>query len=137
MSGIAMESLQQAIYTKLTGDAALMSLLVGGIHDEAPNDAVFPYLRIASGSSESRSHQGVESADISLKLELHSRDGGRLELLDLMDKIEALLDTASLSLPANGWSLLDIEVKSSVTSLQNDGRSWRSILTVNSLMEKE
>jgi len=97
MTGFAAESLQNALYVKLTTDAGLMASL-SGIFDHVPEGSPLPYITLAEGNIRdwsSKSHQGQEHL---FDIHLWSDKVGGKEIREMADQVNGLLDNAALNL---------------------------------------
>ena len=123
--------LQQAVYTALTGAAAIQAL-VGNparVYDEVPPEdqaATFPYITIGDDTVV---EMGTKTEDISEHtLTLHAWDRthrGRKVVKQVLDAIKATLHHASLSV--TGHTLVLIHFEFGETLQDADGLTWHGI----------
>ncbi len=117
--------LLQAIFAKLSGDAALMALIPGGIVDRLLPRAILPLIVI--GELESRDYwTATEKAEEHfLSLDIWGDVNGRRCAGEIAGRVKTLLDDAAL--PLVGISLVNLQLLSS--------RSRREPKTRNFLAE--
>lgn len=123
-------ALQKAIYTVLTGDAALTSLCGGCVYDKVPQDAVFPYIVIGEASETAA---GAGLTEHSVTLHLWSRYSGACEIKSLGSAIRTALD--GVILPLDGHVMLGLMVLSADYLRQSDGETWRGSLRLRAVTE--
>lgn len=88
--------LQEAIYARLTGDAALMGL-VSGVFDEVPEATPYPYVVLGETTEnrdEAHDRSGVDAAVV---LHIWSRYRGYAEAAGILREIDRLLHHADLA----------------------------------------
>ncbi len=100
-------ALQTAILERLRVDPDLAaSPLSGRLFDAAPRDAAFPHLTIAEVTTRDRSGLDTPLAEHRLTLRVHSRKGGRREVLVLAGHVERALEAGDLALDGHRLVLL-------------------------------
>lgn len=118
--------LQQAIYTALTGAAAVTALVGSRVYDEPPESPTFPYITIGDDAVE---NIGTKTEDISAhELTLHAWDRthrGRKVVKQVLDAIKATLHHASLSV--SGHTLVLIRFEAADTLQDPDGLTWHGV----------
>lgn len=114
MSTLALQRLQQAIYTRLSGDGVLMGL-VSAIHDSVPENAGYPFVVIGDGTQQAIVAD-AELGDIcSLQIFSYSQQAGRRETHTILDRIYGLLNFTTLTLSAG--ELLSMRVEKAEAKL--------------------
>ena len=87
----ALWPVQVAVYTRLTGDAALMAA-VGGVYDGVASDAaVAPYVVIGSSTEAPARTFGRAGWSDTLTIHVWSDYAGRLQSLSVLELIDAAL----------------------------------------------
>lgn len=101
--------LQKAVFSALTGDAALVAALGGPrVHDLAPTNAPFPYVTFGRTTVQDWD-TGTESGSEHLfTLHVWSKARGKREALAIMEMIRARLHDASLAL--TGHRLINLRL---------------------------
>ena len=71
-------AIQQATYTKLTGDAPLMTLLTGGIVDVRgiPAGQIYPFVALGDTTEVPNDRLGRNGYDTTMTLHIYSRQPG-------------------------------------------------------------
>lgn len=134
MSNIAQGALQQALITLLSADATLAALATGGVHDSVPQSASLPYVALAADSGEDISALGKVRVRRTLSLACYSRQGGRKEASDILNRVQALLNAQTLSV--SGFTCISLRAVSSDIRLQSDGVSYRGTLQIVGVLEE-
>jgi len=97
-------NIHQAVYTKLSGDAALAALATGGIHaDKAqPTDAgdatAFPYVTFGRNVTSPWDSKTTFGGQLSMQIDAWSRSNNYLEGEQIADRIHALLHHTKLDI---------------------------------------
>jgi hypothetical protein len=126
--------LQQAIFAKLTGDAALVALLGGErVYDDVPTRAEFPYVTFAQTSERDWSTGSEDGAEHVLTLNVWSRGGGRKEAHEIIGAVRAALHDAALSL--TGHRLVSLRHELSEARRDADGETWHGIVRLRAVTE--
>lgn len=92
-------SLQTALYTALTGDHTLKTLIgdPARVYDAIPADSVFPFLQIGAGQLSP--YLGIEGGfEHIIRITAFSRWGGRQECKLIAEAVRARLQNAGLAL---------------------------------------
>jgi hypothetical protein len=105
---LAMQAVQQALITKLTGDALLMDRL-DAVYDTVPQGSAMPYLVVDELTQETRHGLGEEVWQVSVVLEVWSEPQGRKPNLVALERLHGLLHHGSLSI--SGYSLREMRVE--------------------------
>ncbi|MFQ6016774.1 MAG: DUF3168 domain-containing protein [Kiloniellaceae bacterium] len=121
MSADSQWPLQQAVYTALAGDAALLGLIgnPARVFDHAPQDSAFPYVVIGeatSGAFDTKTEDGMEQA---LTIHTWSRYRGLKETKQIMAAVLDALDQQALTVP--GHELILLRFTFGATFLDPDG----------------
>ncbi len=132
MSGFSHYPLQQAIYQKLTEDNALMTQ-ISGVFDRPPQDSSFPYVTIGESSGRDWSTKTSTGMEHLITLHVWSREGGRKQAANIMERIHALLHQGSLTV--TGQILLMMRFTASTIQLENDGWTYRGSMQLTIVLE--
>jgi hypothetical protein len=89
--------LQEAIYTKLSGWAALSALAAGGIHDHVPQDVEFPYVVIGDNIATPADTDTTQNSDDVVIIHTWSRYRGKKEAKQIQQAIYDALHQKVLS----------------------------------------
>lgn len=135
MSGMSLEPTQKAVYTALTGDAAL-SALVTGVYDRVPERTVFPYLVFGNSGGVDAATNTSDGASVRMELAAYSREGGRKQVLEILERIHAALHQQALTL-TGGWRLVWLRVERVRAEMLSDGMTWRGVAELAALTEPD
>lgn len=133
MSGISLELVQKALYATLTADAPLMAL-VTGVYDRVPERTAYPYLMFGSSSARDASNASAESEVLRMELWAFSREGGRKQALDIMERVHLVLHHQYPAL-TGGWRVVWLRVDNVQVQMLADGITWQAVATLNALAE--
>ena len=129
-------ALQQAIYTSLTSDSALLALLGGvRIHDDVPERKTFPYVTFAPGTQRDWSTGTETGEEHAIVLHVWSRGGGRKEALAIIATLQDRLHDADLALA--GHRLVNLRHESSDVRRDADGETFQGIVRFRAVTERQ
>jgi hypothetical protein len=127
-------ALQQAIYTELTGNSALLGLLGGQrIYDDVPERGAFPYVTFAPGAERDWSTGSDAGSEHGVVLHVWSRAAGRKEALAIMEALRGALHDAALTL--SGHRLVNLRHESSEVRRDADGATVHGIVRLRAVTE--
>lgn len=109
--------LQQALYTRLTGDAALMAD-VAGVHDQVPEQAAYPYIVIGEATATPQGAHDRYGRRSTVTLHIWSTYHGFSEALGVLDHLVRLLDHQAL--PIAGHHTVAVRHAQTVTMRDPD-----------------
>lgn len=88
---------QDALRDVLTGDSTLMSM-VSGVFDYYPASQTLPYIAFAESSETAMDSIGAttgsRTSDVTMAIEVVNDAPGQQESLDILDRMEVVLDTS-------------------------------------------
>lgn len=120
MSGSASWQLQQAVYSALSGNAALAALLGGPrIYDDVPHTAAYPFVTMGQTSSSDFGTATEDGEEHILTLHVWSAAGGRSEAQLLMGAVRDVLHNAPLTL--SGHTLVNLRQQFADIRREADG----------------
>lgn len=105
---LVMQTVQQALIAKLTGDAVLMDR-VSAIYDTVPQRSALPYVMIDELAQEALAGLGESLWRVTLVLEVWTDAQGRKTALDVLERLQGLLHHGNLSM--SGHSLREMRVE--------------------------
>jgi len=127
-------SLQQAIFTALTGSTTLVNYLGGAkIYDDIPEQTQFPYVTIAQSFMTDWSTATSRGCEHLLRLHVWSRDSGSTESQLIGGEIISVLHDAALALQDN--ILINLRFTSADILRDRDGKTHHSILRFRAVTE--
>jgi len=93
-------AIQQAAYTKLTGDTPLMTLLTGGIVDVRgiPTGQIYPFVALGDTTEVPNDRLGRNGYDTTMTLHIYSRQPGAKECQTILARLNVLLNKQPLTL---------------------------------------
>jgi Protein of unknown function (DUF3168) len=116
------EALQRAVVTRLSEDAALMTM-IDGVFDTVPLSTAFPYVTIAILSVADLSNTGIQVSEVRFAVHIWSEYAGSAEVLAIMKRIEMLLIRDALALLTG--SLISLSLRQSETRMDADAlKRW-------------
>jgi hypothetical protein len=92
MSGSPSWPLQQASYTRLSGDATLTSTLGASVYDHVPDSAPFPYVVIGDVTEAPADTMGKTRRNLTLTVHSWSQAKGMKQVLQIQSRVDELLD---------------------------------------------
>jgi hypothetical protein len=127
-------SLQKAVFEALEADATLIGLTGGGrIHDDAPQNAAFPYITFGQSIVRDWSTGDDTGAEHVLTLHVWSRAAGRKEAQAIMRAIRLALDDEPLVIEDH--RLINLRHELSETARDPDGETVHGIVRFRAVTE--
>ena len=102
MSGSPAWPLQQAIYTRLSGDTTLVTTLGAAVYDDVPDSAAFPYVSIGDITEGPNDRMGKTGRDLTVTVHIWSQYEGMKQTKEIQNRVDALLDRWAPTV--TGWS---------------------------------
>jgi hypothetical protein len=102
MSGSPAWPIQEAVYSRLNGDATLVTTLGASVYDAVPDGAPFPYVVIGDDTEAPNDTMGRTGRDTTLTIHTWSQAIGKQETKRIQDRVDELLDRWSPTVA--GWS---------------------------------
>lgn len=118
--------LQKAVFSRLNGDATL-GARIEGVYDFVPQSAEFPYITIGNIAAKDWSTIFIPGIEATQVIEVYSRERGRKECHDIMERIRTLLHNASFTV--TGHTLVDSYYTASQVIQQRDGFTFKGTIT--------
>ena len=130
----AVIALRKAVRAALITDAPLLALLGGAkIYDEAPRDALTPYVTFGDALARELSTSLYPGLEQVLVLHVWSMQGGAREGLEIADRIAFLLDDAAMTLDTH--RLINLRFSAVETIREDSGRFVRVALRLRAVTE--
>lgn len=92
MSGSPSFPLQEAIYTRLSGDATLVTTLGAAVYDDPPDSAAFPYVVIGDVTEGPNDTMGRTGRDMTVTVHTWSQYEGMKQVKQIQNRVDLLLD---------------------------------------------
>lgn len=118
--------LQEALYSRLTGDSTLMAL-VTGVFDAVPEDTVLPSVVIGEGTTTDNATKTLDMRDYIFQIDVWSAYQGMKEAKNIMQRIYSLLHEYN-SLAVSGAILVDLRCEFTTQVLESDGTIRHGIM---------
>lgn len=133
----AEHALVAAVRAAAMEDAGVKALLgdPARIYDDAPPDAVFPYVSLGRVESRAADAGGVEALEHAVTLHVWSRYGGRAEALEIVAALRAKLHGADLTI--DGRKLVLLLVTFTDIFRSGDVRTTHGVLRLRAITEPE
>ncbi|KQR77347.1 hypothetical protein ASG25_03405 [Rhizobium sp. Leaf384] len=130
----AANALQAAVFTALSGDAALSAMLgPGGIHDRLLDDPAHPYLRLAGIESRDWSTASEPGEAHDMAIEVRGGEGGHRGVQEIAARVRALLDDAGLLL--SGHHLVNLRHEGTRTARDAEARGHVAAMRFRAVTE--
>jgi len=127
-------SLQKAVFAALSADATLTGLIgAGRIHDDAPQQAAFPYLTFGQSTVRDWSTVTEEGAEHALTFHVWSRAAGKQEAHAIMRVVRRVLHDQFLTLEDH--RLINLRHELSETSRDPDGETVHGLIRFRAVTE--
>jgi len=134
MSGSVLFSLQQAIYSRLKADTALMRKITG-LFDAVSDDQNFPYVTIGEATSLPYRTFDKFGEECTITLHIWSRYKGFKEAAEILDDLNRILADTVFSVP--GWGKVNSYYDFSETLRDPDGITRHIPVRYRILVQKE
>ena len=105
----ATSELQQAIVQTLSNDADVKEIVDGRVFDSVPLKAEYPYVSLGPITSETTLADCLEIDNISVQIDVWSRDVSSAEMRELANAVRQALTKSDLALEKNGLVLFNHE----------------------------
>ncbi len=129
-------ALQQAIFSKLSGDATTLSALGGPrIYDDVPARAEFPFMTFGQSTERDWSTGTDQGYEHTITLHAWSRGRGRKEAQAVISAARDALHDQNLSL--TGHRLINLRHEYSEVRRDNDGETFHGIARFRAVTEVE
>ena len=102
MPGSPAWPLQQAVYTRLSADTALVTTLGAAVYDSVPDSAPFPYVVIGDDTESPNDTMGKTRRNTTLMIHTWSQAKGKKQTKEIQDRVDELLDRWAPTV--TGWA---------------------------------
>ncbi|HEY1836726.1 MAG TPA: DUF3168 domain-containing protein [Rhizomicrobium sp.] len=128
-------SLQTAIFSALSADAMLQSLIGARLYDAVPQAPTFPYAVIGDDAETNWDTATESGSEHIVTIDAWSQGGGHKESKAIADAVRAVLDGASLA--PSGQTLIDIRYQGAAFTRADDGETYRATLKFRAVLEPQ
>lgn len=122
MSAESQWAVQQAVKAKLDAATALTAITSTRIYDHVPQDTIYPYVVLGEMNATPMDTMTFTGMQIFLNVYCWSRNRGRREIRQMMEKIYEALNRQALTI--TGQHHIDTLFVSSSTSQDSDGLTY-------------
>lgn len=126
-------ALAAALRAAILGDPACAALIADRVHDEAPLEAVFPFLTLGEVRSQAADSAGASALEHTLTLHAWSRYGGKAEAMEVLSALRSALHDRPLAVAGRRLVLL-LGVFTDVFRAP-DGRTTHGVLRLRAITE--
>jgi hypothetical protein len=128
-------ALQKAIYSTLTANSAISSLVGARVYDRVTADAAFPYIRIGLDQSVAEDQDCVEECvEIFSQIDVFSRSQGKIEAKNIAGAIVRALNANTVTI-TDSYELQDFRHSETRFLDDPDGLSTHAVLSFRALVE--
>lgn len=120
MTTLALQAVQQALYTKLTGDGVLMGM-ISGVYDAPPQHAAVPYVVIGDGEARVVPQVFGDITECRMDVHVWTTANGRKASLAILNQLHGLLHRGSLTV----YGFTFIQLMASQADTQVDAENDR------------
>ena len=129
--------LQKAVFALLDGDSTLDALIGNNrIFDRVPDEQAFDYVVIGGFTASDLSTFGKLIEDVTFQIDVWSQKGGKKTCALIQDRLDTLVNRASLDLSADGFRLLSVLREFRESLLDPDGLTYHGIQRFRAMVEK-
>jgi hypothetical protein len=126
--------LQVAIVTRLKAAAAVDAFVAKRVYDSVPDNPVFPYITVGEGDETSDDVDCIDGVEISLDIDVWSRDPGFPQAKQISDAVRRALLSPELTLPTN--PLVYFRHRQTRFLRDPDGKTSHAVLTWEGFAEQ-
>jgi len=127
-------SFQRAIYQLLAADNSL-SAMVSGVFDHVPQGSIYPFITLGEAQLRDRSDLEHSGTEVLLTLRVYSREAGRKEAADIMERITTLLHNTTPEMERH--EVLSLQFHQSRIDLLDDGATYRGTIIFKALLRMQ
>jgi hypothetical protein len=134
MDDTASWALQKALFSALTSDGVLLSLLGGAkIFDDVPQETTLPYVTFGQTSSRDWSTGTEEGEEHVMTLHVWSEAAGRREVNAILGEVKRVI--AGTSMPLAGHRLVNLRLEFAESRREPDGETYHGLARYRAVTE--
>lgn len=126
--------LQVAIVSRLKATPAVTAVIGDRVFDNVPEDADFPYVTVGDGDETSDDVDCINGFEISLDIDVWSRDVGFPEAKTISDAIRRALTSPDITIPTN--ALVYFRHRQTRFLRDPDGLTSHAVMTFEAFAEQ-
>tara|TARA_R110002126_G_scaffold15594_1_gene63779 strand:- start:679 stop:1080 length:402 start_codon:yes stop_codon:yes gene_type:complete len=125
-------ALQTAVFSKLSTDSNLTSVLKAKVFDDIPENTDYPYVQLGEDTAIDYSTKDQTGSEVSVNVDVWSRYRGSLEAKNIMDRVHTLLHDSSLSV--TGSNFINMRFEFSDIIRDPDGITRHGVMRFRAIM---
>ena len=125
-------ALQTAVFSKLSTDSNLTSVLKAKVFDDIPENTDYPYVQLGEDTSLDYSTKDQIGSEVTVNIDVWSRYRGSLEAKNIMDRVHTLLHDSSLSV--TGSNFINMRFEFSDIIRDPDGITRHGVMRFRAIM---
>ena len=125
-------ALQTAVFSKLSTDSNLTSVLKAKIFDDVPEETPYPYVQLGEDTAIDYGTKDQTGSEVSVNVDVWSRYRGSLEAKNIMDRVHTLLHDSSLSV--TGSNFINMRFEFSDIIRDPDGITRHGVMRFRAIM---
>ena len=125
-------ALQTAVFSKLSTDSNLTSVLKAKVFDDIPENTDYPYVQLGEDTAIDYSAKDQTGSEVSVNVDVWSRYRGSLEAKNIMDRVHTLLHDSSLSV--TGSNFINMRFEFSDIIRDPDGITRHGVMRFRAIM---
>lgn len=126
-------ALQKAVHSALAADAGLAAIVGANVYDDVPQGTAFPYVVIGDVTTRDWSTQTQAGHEHIVVIHAWSKQRGRREVQMIIERIDAVLDDAALTLEDH--QLINLRVVFWTALRDLDGASYHGVVRLRAVTE--
>ncbi len=126
-------ALQKAIHAALAADAGLAAILGPRVYDDVPQGTSFPYVVIGDVTTRDWSTQTQQGHEHIVVIHAWSNQRGRREVQMIIERLDAVLDGAALTL--DDHQLINLRVVFWTALRDLDGATYHGVVRLRAVTE--
>lgn len=132
MTILYLNDLQKAVFSLLSNDS-ILSGLVSGIYDHAPDGAAFPYVSFGDVRMADWSTKTTRGLEYEFELHAWSRNGGKRQCSLIMDVVNDVLQVGTIV--TDHGSIMSMTLKSAEIERENDAITYRGTMQYRAYLQ--
>lgn len=134
MTDTASWALQKAVFSALSSDGTLLSLLGGAkIFDDVPQETALPYVTFGQTSSRDWSTGTEEGEEHIMTLHVWSEAAGRKEVNSILGEVKRVIAGASIA--AGEHRLINLRLEFAESRREADGETYHGVARYRAVTE--
>mgnify|MGYP003639776546 FL=1 len=125
-------ALQTAVFSKLSTDSNLTSVLKAKVFDDIPENTDYPYVQLGEDTAIDYGTKDQTGSEVSVNVDVWSRYRGSLEAKNIMDRVHTLLHDSSLSV--TGSNFINMRFEFSDIIRDPDGITRHGVMRFRAIM---